>query len=105
VVASQTLTQMDPSEDVTSLKLIGFSIEVETDPVTLLMQTDRALSVLRYPRPSCQILFMPSVAGDAYCGTSKHGISPSGFYSRTAPANSRSLVERNCSADHHIINT
>jgi hypothetical protein len=60
VVASQTLTQMDPSEDVTSLKLIGFSIEVETDPVTLLMQTDRALSVLRYPRPSCQILFMRS---------------------------------------------
>src|SRR6476620_10043556 len=40
-VTSQTLTQMDPPEDVTSLKLIGFSIEVETDPVTLLMQTDK----------------------------------------------------------------
>ena len=40
-VASQTLTQMDAPQDVTSLKLIGFSIEVETDPVTLLMQTDK----------------------------------------------------------------
>ena len=27
------------------------------------------------------------------------------FTLETAPANSRSLVERNCSADHHIINT
>ena len=59
-VISQTLTHVDPPEDVTSLKLTGFSIEVDTDPVTLLMQTDRALSVLRYPKPSYQILFMRS---------------------------------------------
>ena len=40
-VVSQTLTHADPPEDVTSLKLTGFSIEVDTDPVTLLMQTDK----------------------------------------------------------------
>ena len=40
-VVSQTLTHVDPPEDVTSLKLTGFSIEVDTDPVTLLMQTDK----------------------------------------------------------------
>ena len=41
-VVSQTLTHVDPPEDVTSLKLTGFSIEVDTDPVTLLMRTDKA---------------------------------------------------------------
>jgi Phasin protein len=40
-VVAQTLTHVDPPEDVTSLKLTGFSIEVDTDPVTLLMQTDK----------------------------------------------------------------
>jgi hypothetical protein len=40
-VASQTPSKMDPPEDVTTLRLIGFSIEVKTDPVTLLMQTDK----------------------------------------------------------------
>jgi hypothetical protein len=40
-VVSQTLTHVDPPEDVTSLKLTGFSIEVDTDPVTLLMRTDK----------------------------------------------------------------
>ena len=46
----QTLTQMDPSEDVTSLKLIGFSIEVQTDPVTLLMQTDEGPFSVEIPK-------------------------------------------------------
>lgn len=40
-VASQTPSKMDPPEDITTLRLIGFSIEVKTDPVTLLMQTDK----------------------------------------------------------------
>ena len=49
-VASQTLTQMDAPEDVTSLKLIGFSIEIETDPVTLLMQTDKGPFSVEIPK-------------------------------------------------------
>jgi hypothetical protein len=49
-VASQTLTQMDAPEDVTSLKLIGFSIEVEIDPVTLLMQTDKGPFSVEIPK-------------------------------------------------------
>jgi hypothetical protein len=40
-VASQTPSKMDLPEDITTLRLIGFSIEVKTDPVTLLMQTDK----------------------------------------------------------------
>ena len=38
------------SEDVTNLKLTGFSIEVETDPVTLLMQTDKGPFSVEIPK-------------------------------------------------------
>ena len=38
------------TEEITNLKLIGFSIEVETDPVTLLLQTDRAPFSVEIPK-------------------------------------------------------
>jgi len=37
----QTPSKVEMAEEITNLKLLGFSIEVETDPVTLLMQTDK----------------------------------------------------------------
>jgi hypothetical protein len=38
---SQAPDKVAMTEEITNLKLIGFSIEVETDPVTLLLQTDK----------------------------------------------------------------
>ena len=38
------------TEEITNLKLIGFSIEVETDPVTLLLQTDRGPLSVEIPK-------------------------------------------------------
>jgi hypothetical protein len=38
------------TEEITKLKLIGFSIEVETDPVTLLLQTDRGPFSVEIPK-------------------------------------------------------
>jgi len=38
------------TEEITNLKLVGFSIEVETDPVTLLMQTDKGLFSIEIPK-------------------------------------------------------
>ena len=38
------------TEEITNLKLVGFSIEVETDPVTLLMQTDKGPFSVEIPK-------------------------------------------------------
>ena len=38
------------TEEISNLKLIGFSIEVETDPVTLLLQTDRGPFSVEIPK-------------------------------------------------------
>ena len=38
------------TEETTNLKLVGFSIEVETDPVTLLMQTDKGPFSVEIPK-------------------------------------------------------
>ena len=38
------------TEEITNLKLVGFSIEVETDPVTLLMQTDKGPLSIEIPK-------------------------------------------------------
>jgi len=49
-VAPQAPSNIDPSEDITTLRLIGFSIEVKTDPVTLTMQTDKGPYNVEIPK-------------------------------------------------------
>jgi hypothetical protein len=47
---------------VTNLKLIGFSIEVETPPVTLLLETDKGPFSLENPKSSArQSCLCPSI--------------------------------------------
>lgn len=42
--------KVEMTEEITNLKLIGFSIEVETDPVTLLLQTDKGPFSVEIPK-------------------------------------------------------
>jgi hypothetical protein len=54
---SETPSKTEITEDVTNLKLIGFSIEVETSPVTLLLETDKGLFSLEIPKAQLDNLF------------------------------------------------
>jgi len=47
---SQAPGKVAMTEEISNLKLIGFSIEVETDPVTLLLQTDKGPFSVEIPK-------------------------------------------------------
>jgi hypothetical protein len=47
---SQAPGKVEITEEITKLKLTGFSIEVATDPVTLLLQTDRGPFSVEIPK-------------------------------------------------------
>ena len=49
-IRSETSSKAEITEDITNLKLIGFSIEVETPPVTLLLETDQGPYSLEIPK-------------------------------------------------------
>jgi hypothetical protein len=49
-IRSETPSKVEVTKDITSLKLIGFSIEVETPPVTLLLETDKGPFSLEIPK-------------------------------------------------------
>jgi hypothetical protein len=49
-IRSETPSKAEITEDITNLKLIGFSIEVETPPVTLRLETDQGPFSLEIPK-------------------------------------------------------
>jgi hypothetical protein len=49
-IGSETPSKVEITKNITNLKLIGFSIEVETPPVTLLLETDKGPYSLEIPR-------------------------------------------------------
>ena len=49
-IRSETPSKVEVTKNITNLKLIGFSIEVETPPVTLLLETDKGPFSLEIPK-------------------------------------------------------